>query len=322
MRVATFNLNNLFSRYDFTAQADALPQAGAVQIVTEVDPNDPARVKFRTFKGKLVKGKPDAERATLAARIKAMDADVLAVQEVEDVTTLTAFANTDLAGQGYQHIVLVEGNDPRLIDVGLLSRYPIGPVTSWRHAVDQPADTEPIFSRDLLQVDILSANRSKRLLTIFNNHLKSKFCDFTEDPVACQKHNTDLRTRQATVAARIIAGQTRPGARYLVCGDMNDDFDAAALAPLTADPTLKLVNGLADAVPDRAAPKDNPPAPDRPWSDRFKESGKPAEYTLLDQIWLSPALAGQLTDAGIGRRTHLGGDGSDHDPTWVDLKLA
>jgi hypothetical protein len=39
-----------------------------------------------------------------------MDADVLAVQEVEDVTVLTAFATTELAGLGYRHVVLVEGN--------------------------------------------------------------------------------------------------------------------------------------------------------------------------------------------------------------------
>ena len=102
MRVGTFNLNNLFSRYDFTADIDAVPAGGSddapVQIVTQVDPADPARVKFRTFKGRLVKGKSQADRSRLADRIKAMDADVLAVQEVEDITTLTAFATTELDG--------------------------------------------------------------------------------------------------------------------------------------------------------------------------------------------------------------------------------
>src|SRR5206468_9247548 len=109
--------------------------------------------------GVLVKGKPPVDRARLAARILAMDADVLAVQEVEDLTTLTAFARDELKELGYRHAVLVEGNDPRLIDVGVLSRLPIGGVTSWRHAVDQPTDPDPVFSRDLLQVDILAADR-------------------------------------------------------------------------------------------------------------------------------------------------------------------
>ncbi|NUR30133.1 MAG: endonuclease/exonuclease/phosphatase family protein, partial [Catenulispora sp.] len=209
VRVASFNLNNLFSRYDFLGEVAALPAAPhagdpPVEIVTQIDPNDPAGAKFRTFKGRLVKGKPAAERAKLAARIGAMNADVLCVQEVEDVTTLTAFAQTDLAGLGYEHVVLVEGNDARLIDVGVLSKLPIGGVTSWRHAVFAPADTDAVFSRDLLQVEILAPDRSRKLLTVFNTHLKSQFCDFTEDPVTCQQHNTDLRTRQAATAARII----------------------------------------------------------------------------------------------------------------------
>lgn len=320
VRVASFNLNNLFSRYDFAAEVDELPVAGPapIEITMTIDPTDPTRVRFRTFKGRLVKGKPAAERQKIAARIAAMDADVLAVQEVEDVTTLTAFAAEELKDLGYRHVALVEGNDPRLIDVGVLSRLPLGGVTSWRHAVHAPADAEPVFSRDLLQVEILAADRSKRLLTVFNTHLKSKFCDFREDPVACAAANDARRTRQAETAVRIIAAQTRPADRFLLCGDLNDVPDAAPLAAL-AD--AGLVDGLANAVPDRPAPKDTPPAPDRPWSERFKPSGQPANYELLDQIWLSPKLAGSLTGAGTGRRTRLGGDGTDHDPVWVDLAV-
>lgn len=324
VRVGSFNLNNLFSRFNFASEVDALPDRDAeppVQIVTTLDPDDPDLVKFRTFKGRLVKAKPAVDRARLAERITAMDADVLAVQEVEDVTTLTAFAANDLAELGYKHVVLVEGNDPRLIDVGILSRLPIGGVTSWRHAVHEQTDTEAIFSRDLLQVDILTANRSRRLLTVFNTHLKSQFCDFREDPIPCQKHNNTLRHQQAATAARIIATQTRPDSRYVLCGDMNDTPKSRFLAPLVSDDTLRLVDGLADAVPDRPAPHDTPEAPDRPWSSRFKDTGKPAEYELLDQIWLGPSTADALAGAGIGRRARLTRDGSDHDPVWVDLDL-
>jgi hypothetical protein len=44
-------------------------------------------------------------------------------------------------------------------------------------------------------------------------------------------------------------------------------------------------------------------------------------YTLMDQLWLSPALAAKQTAAFIDRRTKVGGDGSDHDPAWVVLDL-
>jgi endonuclease/exonuclease/phosphatase family metal-dependent hydrolase len=178
-----------------------------------------------------------------------------------------------------------------------------------------------VFSRDLLQVEILNPTRSRRLFTIFNTHLKSQYCDFTEDPTTCAEHNNTLRTQQATTAARIIREQTRPDSRYLICGDFNDTPDSPTLQPLLADPHLNLVDALAHAIPDRPPPHDTPPAPDRPWSDRYKAPGQPASYQLLDQIWLSPTLAQHQTGAGIGRRTHLGGDGSDHDPVWTDLTL-
>jgi endonuclease/exonuclease/phosphatase family metal-dependent hydrolase len=325
IRVASFNLNNLFSRYDFTAEVDKLPAGAdgtAVEITTLIDPTDPDVVKFRTFKGRLVKGKPAKDRATLAARITAINPDVLAVQEVEDITTLTAFNRGELAALGYAYVVLVEGNDERMIDVGLLSRLPIGAVTSWRNARYAPGDADPVFSRDLLQVEILKPNGRQRLLTVFVTHLKSKFCDPREpDPVACQAHNTLRRQQQAETAARIIAAQTRPGTRYLVCGDFNDTPESECLQPLLADPQLHLTNALSHAVADRSAPKDTPPAPDRPWSDRYKQPHQPADYQLIDHIWLSPTLTPHLHAAGIGRRTKLGGDATDHDPVWIDLDL-
>jgi hypothetical protein len=54
---------------------------------------------------------------------------------------------------------LIDGNDPRLIDVGLLSKRPFGGVTSWQFAGDPAEPTLPVFSRDLLQVEILSLLR-------------------------------------------------------------------------------------------------------------------------------------------------------------------
>jgi hypothetical protein len=49
--------------------------------------------------------------------------------------------------------------------------------------------------------------------------------------------------------------------------------------------------------------------------------GKPASHTLMDQVWLSPALKPKQTGAFIDRRTRLSGDGGDHDPSWVTLNL-
>jgi hypothetical protein len=203
----------------------------------------------------------------------------------------------------------------------VLSKLPIGRVTSWQKAVHPSDPTQPVFSRDLLEVEILNATRSKKLFTLFVNHLKSHFVPFDQDPLlGAQKANAE-RQRQAEMAAQIIASEMRPNSSFVVVGDMNDAPTTPFLAPLVADKALGLVDALAAATETRAAPKDTPPPASPVWTNRFKETGKPADYELFDQIWLSPALAGTLTDARIDRRTKLGGDGSDHDPAWITLTL-
>ena len=44
-------------------------------------------------------GKPAVERETIADRIARIDADVLAVQELEDIDTLKRFNSEDLGGR-------------------------------------------------------------------------------------------------------------------------------------------------------------------------------------------------------------------------------
>jgi hypothetical protein len=147
--VGTFNLNNLFSRFDFWADVSTASASSVkVEERTSFSFDDPSGFKLRTYLGKLVRGKLAAERGLIAARIKRMDLDVLAVQEVEDIDTLRHFARGDLGGL-YPHVVLIEGNDPRLIDIGLLSKLPVGGVTSWQHVSDPLTPGQPLFSRDL-----------------------------------------------------------------------------------------------------------------------------------------------------------------------------
>ncbi len=76
------------------------------------------------------------------------------------------------------------GHRASLPDLGLLSRLPLGGVTSWRHAVHPGAPDQPVFSRDLLEVEVLNERRTKRLFTLYNTHLKSHFVAFGQDPVA------------------------------------------------------------------------------------------------------------------------------------------
>jgi hypothetical protein len=99
---------------------------------------------------------------------------------------------------------------------------------------------------------------------------------------------------------------------------MNDTPDSL---PLNGIATSSLVNALASPT-EIGMVKTTVELPVSPaWTSTFKESGKPRTFDLIDQIWLSQALAPKLTGAFIGRRRKLARDGTDHDPAWVRLDV-
>ena len=148
----------------------------------------------------------------------------------------------------------------------------LGGVTSWQHVPDPLNPDQPVFSRDLLQVEILNADRSDRVLTVFNNHLKSHYVPFTEDPEVEGKRANELRKRQCEAVATIIETETRPDSSYVVVGDMNDPPDSEFLTPLASSTALKLKFGLENVQETQPGPG-NPPPPSPGWTERFKPTG-------------------------------------------------
>jgi predicted extracellular nuclease len=132
VKVGTFNLNNLFSRYNFKGEIEEF-DANDTEIGETYSFNfsDPDTYDIRKYMGRLVKGKNEEDREKIAERIIRMDLDILVVQEVEDIDTLKKFNHDNLNGM-YKYIILVEGNDPRLIDIGVLSKLPVRAITSWQ----------------------------------------------------------------------------------------------------------------------------------------------------------------------------------------------
>jgi endonuclease/exonuclease/phosphatase family metal-dependent hydrolase len=319
LTIGTFNLNNLFSRWNFQAE---IPKGTILEEVMVFDAA--SERKLRTFKGRVVRKKDPKDTTAIADRVKAMDLDILAVQEAENIEALRTF-NSDALGGMYPHVILVEGNDPRLIDVGVLSRYPIGQVVSHQTEPDPISPVRPLFGRDLLRVDILNPSRTKRLFTVFNSHLKSNFIDPLEHRTEAQKEaarvrNNERRQRQAEATRRIIEDETRPNSKYVVLGDMNDDPDSEFLAPLLQG-RLKLVDALVEVEETRdSKPETLGSQPGPRWTSRYKKSGLPPEHRLFDQIWVSPQLKTRVDRSFIDRRTKHGGNGSDHDPAWVTLR--
>lgn len=325
LTIGTFNLNNLFSRYNFKSSISKIKKPDSEDSVV-YNFEDTDVYKIRKFNGNLIKPKAYNETVKIANTIKAMNVDVLAVQEVEDINILKQFNQYHLGSQGFEYVTLIEGNDPRLIDVGILSKYPVGGVTSWQHAWyenDQNNEKEKkIFSRDLMQADIYNESRSKKLLTVFNTHLKSNFVSYNDDnPDEAAAKNNLRRSKQAFTIGRIIEAETRPNSSYVLVGDMNDSVGSANLQGFNNNPELNMSNALSDLQEVGSMNYTKYQPPDKFWTHRYNASAGIYNYELYDQIWISPSLAPKLEGSWVKRRKRVGGDGSDHDPTWIELKI-
>ena len=127
------------------------------------------------------------------------------------------------------------------------------------------------------------------------------------------------------MVATLIGDHERRGARYVLVGDMNDPVDSEVLEAMRTIDGDPLVNALANPAETRPAKKETQgPGPRGPaWTYRRNPPGadSPPVHFLYDQIWMSRGVAGAMQAAHIDRRTKHGGDGSDHDPAWVTLKL-
>jgi endonuclease/exonuclease/phosphatase family metal-dependent hydrolase len=326
LTIGTFNLNNLFSRWNLYVDVggeDGRPAwlgpatGGADHIDVEVttDGQGP-RWHWRRFAGHDVFGKSPRAQREVADRLLAGGADVWALQEVESDTALHDFCDEHgLTAAGYTHRVVLPGNDLRLINVAVISRNPLGAVTSWRFTPD-PADPDsPVFSRDLLQVEVLSPGGDERVLTVFVTHLKSQLARSQAE----QRAATARRRRQAEAIAAILhrlGGRRRLGP-FALLGDMNAVPDAPELGAFDqAGLALPLLSARETAPYDPDDPS-RPPTP--AWTHRFKPAGRPAQYGLYDQIWVPRSMSPRVQETWIVRRHSRGGDGSDHDPALLAL---
>ena len=168
--------------------------------------------------------KPSDELEEVAATIRRVNADVIALQEVENRGYLEQFNQALLGDMGYEQVVLFEGNDQRGIDVAVLSRLPVGPVTSYRHVTYRNADGRAArFRRDLLRVRIEPPTGQS--FDLFVVHLKSKRGG---EPAAV------VRLGEATAARKVLDGvlAENPEVCFALCGDPNDTFDSEVIGTL------------------------------------------------------------------------------------------
>lgn len=247
--------------------------------------------------------------------IRDVDADILAVVEAEHRIALKQFSDfmlTKVGGTPYPNIMLIDGNDERGIDVGIMTKegYSIGLMQS--HIHDRSANDTVIFSRDCPEYCITTPDGE--LIWVLPNHFKSKFGGNGPEAQAKRK---DQASRVAEIYQQLLSNGFE---NIIVLGDLNDTPDSAALQPL-------LRTSLKDIA--------EHPSFD---SGEFTGTGTYGlgnENQKIDYLLLSPKLYSRVTACGIFRKGAWPGKrarwevypelnegihaASDHHVVWCEL---
>lgn len=107
IRLATYNVENLFDEKD-----------------------DPALSGAQEDKDNA---KPVEHLKALAATIRAIDADVIALEEIESKEALVGFRDEYLKGLGYEYVESFDAGDSRGIENAVISRFPLRDTKIWLH---------------------------------------------------------------------------------------------------------------------------------------------------------------------------------------------
>lgn len=253
VRLATFNVENLFARYRFRQNFNPLESDGFTI----------NNLAFEIFE--------ESEKRITSKAIAEVDADIIALQEVENLLVMDRFHSVFLRGKAYPYRLLIDGNDPRNIDIAIMSKFPIVSARSFRHERDGQGRAD-LFSRDCLEAVI---DIHGRPLTLFVNHFKSM--------MGGRKATRDRRVAQSERVKAIV--EERFGGNldgdFAIVGDLNDypqvgDDTTCGIDSLIKHP--RLVNIL-----------DRLPAAER-WTHWYKSGRRGERARQLDYILLSASL--------------------------------
>lgn len=318
-------LNKLFGKPTYSAADKNAILAGLDELGVLKDDNAGEFVRLRQNRGKLLKrpqsgpvvvvanGRGDwigwlelkTERVNEIATqntgqvVRDVAADVLGTIEVDNRIALLRFNEQLLPAVNvppYPHVMVIDGNDDRGIDVGVMSRFPFG---AMRSHVDDIRDGSRIFSRDCPEYEI--ALPSGNTLLVLVNHLKSK-------GFGTQADSNARRLRQAQRVREIYDVHRQAGVtRIAVIGDFNDTPGSAPLAPLLADGS-----DLRDVSLHQS----------------FAGDGRPGTFAngtasqKIDYILLSPELFARVTSAGVFRKGVWGGVNGTLFPHYPEMTRA
>lgn len=215
--------------------------------------------------------------------LRDVDADIVGVIEAEHRVALKQFSEYVLGkvdGTPYSQVMLIDGNDDRGIDVGIMTKagYEVSLMRSHIHDLDQTGKT--IFSRDCPEFCVRTPQGED--IWILPNHFKSKFGG--NDTSSQNKREAQANRTAEIYRSLIIQGFTN----VVVLGDLNDTPTSSPLAPLIANTDLKDVS-------------------EHPSFDTGTFAGKGTfglgnDGDKIDYLLLSPSLFSRITASGLFRK--------------------
>jgi len=245
--------------------------------------------------------KPEAEKRAVRAVIRALDADVLVLQEMGAQPYLDELRR-DLKAEGcdYPHAVLATAADADR-HLALLSRRPLRGVTTHTDLEFAYFAAKETVKRGLLEATVATAAGD---VTIFALHLKSRFTERPDDPLCAIRRAGEAVAIRDRVLKEFPAPDT---ARFLLVGDCNDGKASKALEHLQKRGKTEVAKLLpaADSHGDT-------------WTHNYRHE---EVYSRVDYFLASPAL--QATVAGGAARIYDGPgvrEASDHRPVVVTLE--
>ena len=246
--------------------------------------------------------KPESEKRALRTVMRALNADVLVLQEMGPRAYLDELQR-DLKAEGldYPHVALAEAADADR-HVALLSRRPLKAVTTHSDLEFTYFGAKERVKRGLLEVTIATVEGD---VTIFAVHLKSRFTDRPDDALS-----TIRRIGEATaVRDRVLKRFPVPvKARFVILGDCNDSKSSKPLERLHVRGKT-VITELLPAADSRG----------ETWTHAFRRDDT---YTRVDYVFVSPGLRSAV-EGGVAQI--FDGDGvraaSDHRPVTLTLQF-
>lgn len=236
-----------------------------------------------------------AHRKAIGVVLAALDPDVAVLQEVENEAALADLVESELGGK-YTAIGLVDGNDPRAIDIGIISKIPLEKVVSHKDEqfpLNGTVGPTYRFSRDCPEYHFTYNGRK---IVLLGAHFKAK-----EDDNPNKRLAEAQRTR--AIADSLVAAD--PSRGIVVLGDFND---------LPGSPPYLAVLGEGDGVytnaPDFVAANDR-------WTYDYQGA-----LELVDHQMSNAFFAGMLDQASVVIRH--GNDveaATDHSPVLATYNV-